>query len=226
MTSRALAALALFASLSTARADPPDDPKDAPANAPPPPPAPVDEIEESRTRAEQLMIAGRYRLALDELQTAYAKHPSPSLLAPLGRACQRLGDGQRALAYWRRFLDGAPPGPERDAIEREVRRIAPVVEAPDAEPPRSTEKLVPVRIAKRSNATAIAIGATLLSIGYTAAAVGGTVLTFVCAIQCGARDFGGSLALAIPIVGPIVSAIIEKDAAWALGWVGTVGLLQ
>ena len=64
--------------------------------------------------------AGRFEKAADLLTEAYALHPTPVLLYNLGRAYEGLGQFERAISAYERYLAGEPSAKDEGAIERRI----------------------------------------------------------------------------------------------------------
>lgn len=67
--------------------------------------------------------SGQFIRAAELLERAYALHPTSVLLYNLARAHESAGDDKRALASYRRYLDGAAEIEDRAAIERRIRTL-------------------------------------------------------------------------------------------------------
>lgn len=87
-------------------------------------------------RAEQHFAAGEYAEAIDALEEAYANEPDRAFVFAMGSAWQALGDCDKAIEQYERFLATEPP---TDQAERTRERIAlcrpskpppPVIDAP------------------------------------------------------------------------------------------------
>lgn len=90
-------------------------------------------------RATELHDASRFREALDELKTAYALDPDPTLLYAMGQLYVSLGECEQAIAYYERFL-ASRPSPKgtalaSEAIETCKTRPPPALEAAPADSP-------------------------------------------------------------------------------------------
>lgn len=64
--------------------------------------------------------AGRFDEAAKLLEKAYALHQEPVLLYNLGRAYEGLGEYEKAVDAYRRYLEQAPDAKDRGALERRV----------------------------------------------------------------------------------------------------------
>lgn len=67
--------------------------------------------------------SGQFSRAAALLERAYALHPTPVLLYNLARAHESAGDDERAVASYRRYLDGETEIEDRAAIERRIRTL-------------------------------------------------------------------------------------------------------
>jgi len=144
--------------------------------APPPPP----EALELYRRGRELYAEGRYREAAVELERAQVLDPtSPNLVFNVARVYELLGELEKSIAFYRRFLRMLPADEtaERARIEATLRRLEGArgeVQRPNDAPPedRALRDPQPVRVQERGVADALfwvtaSAGAALL--------VGGTV---------------------------------------------------
>jgi tetratricopeptide (TPR) repeat protein len=149
------------------------------ADAPAPPP----EALELYQRGRALYAEGRYREAAVELERAQVLDPtSPNLVFNVARVYELLGDLEKSIGFYQRYLRLLPPSEtaERDRIEATLRRLEGArdevrrpTEAP-AQPPSAAplRDPQPVRVQERGVADALfwgtaSAGAALL--------IGGTV---------------------------------------------------
>jgi len=149
------------------------------ADVPPPPP----EALELYQRGRELYAEGRYREAAVELERAQVLDPtSPNLVFNVARVYELLGELEKSIGFYRRYLRLLPPSEtaERDRIEATLRRLEgardevqrptePSAQPPSPAPLRDPQ---PVRVQERGVADALfwvtaSAGAALL--------VGGTV---------------------------------------------------
>lgn len=90
-------------------------------------------------RATELHNASRFREALDELKTAYALDPAPSLLYAMGQIHVSLGECEQAIVFYERFLATKPSARSAalatEAIETCKMNPPPPVAGAPAEPP-------------------------------------------------------------------------------------------
>ncbi len=93
------------------------------------------EVDSLKEKAEAAIRAGDGPRALALLEQAYAADPQPGLVANQGVVYERLGQIERAVAAFERYLTLDPPGPKRLAAEATLRRLKPevvLVSAPDS----------------------------------------------------------------------------------------------
>jgi tetratricopeptide (TPR) repeat protein len=82
---------------------------------------------------------GEYELAAREFEQGYANDPQPLFLYNVGQSARRAGQPDKAIAYYRRYLDAAPHAIERPEIEGYLRELerAPHAAASLPPPPRA-----------------------------------------------------------------------------------------
>jgi tetratricopeptide (TPR) repeat protein len=109
-STRWFSALALVAILSLA----------APVSA-----APVDTKGASRHYKKGLTEynLGHFDAAVEEFEQAYALNPQPILLYNIAQSHRQLGHHERALFFYRRYLEGAPEAKNRVDIEARMREL-------------------------------------------------------------------------------------------------------
>jgi tetratricopeptide (TPR) repeat protein len=110
------------------------------------PAARADDLAEARRHfeaGEAHYARGAWREAFASYEAAYRSAPLPDLLFNLGQCQRKLGDRERALELYRRFLESSPPQDKRHIVEELLRDLeaepapdAPVAEPPPAGPPR------------------------------------------------------------------------------------------
>lgn len=76
-----------------------------------------------------------YQIAMTELALAYAHSPRLALLPNLGKTLQRAGHASEALTVYQRYLQTAPPGPERDRLMPVVAQLTEQLRPPPPPPP-------------------------------------------------------------------------------------------
>lgn len=108
----------------------------APAAAPsaPPPAMAPGEAETGPAAADRLKAAadaafrrGAHLEALLFLEQAWKADPRPGFLANKGLVLERLGEYERALAAYRRYLETEPPPEKRTVVEVAIDRLRPEV---------------------------------------------------------------------------------------------------
>jgi tetratricopeptide (TPR) repeat protein len=92
----------------------------AAARAQEPPP----EARELYERGQQFYEEGRYREAIDALDQAYALDPTGTiLLYNIGLIYEKLGEIDKAVEYYRRYLEHEVPDDERARVEGVIHRL-------------------------------------------------------------------------------------------------------
>ncbi len=175
--------------------------------------------------------------ALKELQAAYAIRQLPKLLYEIARAQHRLGNAKEAAEHYQRYLvaDSNPDPAMRADAEAQIvalRRFMPAppqadlryrLDSPDI-------KLAPVRYEMRSHRGMLGWGISLLSVGYAAAFMSGVTFAIVGG-GSSSNDPSGNLAAAggtliIPVIGPFISSLVFRNAAWSVPWALIDGAAQ
>src|SRR5262245_18203367 len=64
--------------------------------------------------------SGEFREALELFEKAYALDPDPVLVYNIARAHESLGDGERALDAYKRYLESSPNAEDRGAVEQRM----------------------------------------------------------------------------------------------------------
>lgn len=215
--------------------------------APPadPSPAPVPHL----VRANELVGQNQLDAACTELAEEYASSHDPLLWLRIGRLRLRLQQPAAARVAMQRFIDESKtPHP---ALKAEAQRAlyelrdVPAPPPPAALPAAIGEgslslyhdlRLVPVQIQRRRDRRLLKIGAGLLASGYLPA----LAVSLGLASSVGQPDAPSAAAnytLLIPVVGPLVSAVVAPAtnehgngrpliSSWSLPWALTSGLLQ
>jgi tetratricopeptide (TPR) repeat protein len=78
------------------------------------------EVKAHLERAAAAHKAGRFNEALDELTSAYAIDPRPTLLFSIGQVHMKLGDCDTAITFYRRFLDSHPDPREAGIVSQAI----------------------------------------------------------------------------------------------------------
>lgn len=73
--------------------------------------------------AEVRYQEGRYREAIDLLEDAWSIHPEPAMLYNMGLSHEELGEHDRALEVYRRYLALDPESPVRASVEERIARL-------------------------------------------------------------------------------------------------------
>lgn len=200
-------------------------------------------------RANELVGQEQLEAACAELAAAYASSPDPLLWLRIGRLRLRLKQPEAARAAMQRFLDESPaPHPALKAeAQRALRELAQQTPPPPAPPPSAGPsegplslyhdlRLVPIEFRPRRDPRLMKIGGGLLAGGYLPAlAVSLGLAAFVG--QPDAPSAAANYTLLIPVIGPLVSAIVAPVvnehgnarpliSSWSLPWALTSGLVQ
>jgi tetratricopeptide (TPR) repeat protein len=67
--------------------------------------------------------AGRYQEAMDAFTKAYNLTSEPNLLFNLAAAAERLGENDRAIAYYEVYLEEIPNAPDADEVRANIERL-------------------------------------------------------------------------------------------------------
>lgn len=201
-------------------------------------------------RANELVGQDQLEAACAELAAAYAASHEPLLWLRIGRLRLRLKQPEAARAAMQRFLDESPaPHPALKAeAQRTLRELAQQKPPPPPSPPPLPAlsegslslyhdlRLVPIEFRPRRDRRLMKIGGGLLAGGYLPAlAVSLGLSAFVG--QPDAPSAAATYTLLIPVVGPLLSAIVAPAtnergnarpllSSWSLPWALTSGLVQ
>jgi tetratricopeptide (TPR) repeat protein len=93
---------------------------------------PYQESEAATRRADGDLArtAGRFAEAADAYVRSYVLVDQPPLLLPIAECYERAGDNDRAIRYYRTFLDRNPEGPGRLRAEGQLAALAGIVPPP------------------------------------------------------------------------------------------------
>ncbi|MFL5305756.1 MAG: tetratricopeptide repeat protein [Polyangia bacterium] len=104
-------------------------------------------------RGAKLYNLGHFQDAIGDFEKAYDLDPSPIFLFNIAQSHRQLGNKERALFFYRRYLEQAPKAANRDDVERRMKElqaalqqeaeakqkpptdVPPHVDTPDREPP-------------------------------------------------------------------------------------------
>jgi tetratricopeptide (TPR) repeat protein len=78
---------------------------------------------------------GHFENAIAEFDQAYSLDPSPTLLYNIAQAHRKLGDNNRALFFFRRYLDEDPTTKDRPRIEQSIRELEEATRSAAITPP-------------------------------------------------------------------------------------------
>jgi len=88
--------------------------------------------------AERHYARGRFLEAFREYETAYAIAPLPALLFNMGQCQRKLGARERAVSFYRRYLEEVPDAENREIVEGLVEELAPGPAAAESSPVGAT----------------------------------------------------------------------------------------
>jgi tetratricopeptide (TPR) repeat protein len=90
------------------------------------PPASANPQEEARQQYERGTVAynlERFDEAIAAFSRAYELDPAPTLLFNIAQARWKKGENERAVFYYRRYLDADPAAPNRAQVEARIREL-------------------------------------------------------------------------------------------------------
>jgi tetratricopeptide (TPR) repeat protein len=210
----------------------------------------ADEFQDHLDHATTLAQAERYKEALAELEAAYGQRQSPRLLYMMAKMQQRLGDADKALSNYERFLAADTDGDPRlrsDAQEQvgKLQRLlgkAPPPAAPPTMAPTDPRLEAPPREIKYESKPSVGLiagGSALFGSAYLGAVVTGSIFLSGNNSNCTPYSYGGysnncpggnqqvaSGLLLIPVAGPFLAAIAYRDPAWSINWALVDGVAQ
>jgi len=79
-------------------------------------------------QSADLYRQGKFDEAAKLLEKAYAMHPEPVLLYNLGRAYEGLGENEKAIDAYTRYLKDAPEAKDRGALEKRIETLKAQIE--------------------------------------------------------------------------------------------------
>src|SRR5262249_46892027 len=74
-------------------------------------------------RGAKLYNLGHFQEAIPEFERAYDLDPSPIFLFNIAQSHRQLGNKERALFFYRRYLEQAPNAANRDDVERRMKDL-------------------------------------------------------------------------------------------------------
>lgn len=86
---------------------------------------------------------GRYHDAIAEYRKAYELRADPEFLFAIAGCYRRLGNSERALFFYERYVSTAPDGPNRAHAEQEIAVLGSRTLAPSEAPPEPEAPVVP-----------------------------------------------------------------------------------
>lgn len=150
-----------------------------------PPGGPATPQDEARAEFEAGRAAFRARdfaAARARFERAYALDPSPVLLYNLARACEESGDAEKAIDYFRLYLEREPQADDRPDVERRIRVMEAIVTreraardaaAKNAAAAPASAPAVAAEAAPAEGTPAWLLPASWAAVGVGAAALGG-----------------------------------------------------
>ena len=101
-----------------------------------------DTSEEDREKARDLFVVGkahfqeeRYEEAMKAFTESYNLSSEPNLLYNLGTTAERLGDTERAIAYYELYLEELPEAPDAEQVKMRVAALKAPPPPADTSPP-------------------------------------------------------------------------------------------
>jgi tetratricopeptide (TPR) repeat protein len=73
--------------------------------------------------AKKAFDLGKFDAALAKYEEAYTLHPAPGLLFNLGQCHRQMGNAERALFFFRRYLESKPTGPQAEATKDLIAKL-------------------------------------------------------------------------------------------------------
>lgn len=74
-------------------------------------------------RGAKLYNLGHFQDAIPEFEKAYDLDPSPIFLFNIAQSHRQLGNKERALFFYRRYVEQAPNAPNRDDVQRRMKEL-------------------------------------------------------------------------------------------------------
>jgi hypothetical protein len=195
-----------------------------------------DSFSEHYDQAIRLMECDQFNDALKELNAAYAVRQLPKVLFQLGTVERRLGHAREALTYFERYLaaDETPEPPVRAEAERAIIQLKQLVTFTSPPVPQTQltqpELKLPIHYEVHHDRGLIGGGIGLLAASYAAALITGSIFASISSNNYDGGNNGSMQAaggtLIIPVVGPFISALVYREAAWSVPWAMADGVAQ
>ncbi len=83
----------------------------------------ADSAQQHFDRGAKLYNLGHFQEAIPEFEKAYELDTSPIFLFNIAQSHRQLGNKERALFFYRRYLEQAPNAPNRDDVERRMKDL-------------------------------------------------------------------------------------------------------
>lgn len=123
-------------------------------------------------RAREAFSAGNFQESFNLLQKAYSLKPDPEYLYRMGLCQERLNAPEKALKYYRKYLEEKPDSDRRGSVEKTIEQLEPKVDDTDEASPEADDTAGSTRpwaIATTSVAGASTIAAIIFGILYGSA---------------------------------------------------------
>jgi len=105
------------------------------------------EVDEHATLGRQFAEGARYHDAISEYRKAYELKADPEFLFAIAGAYRHLGNVDRALFFYQRYVTTAPDGANRALADQAIAELGPPVPAPAPPPaPSLTHDLIVVPV--------------------------------------------------------------------------------
>jgi hypothetical protein len=86
-------------------------------------PGPQETAQQHYDRGAKLYNLGHFQEAIPDFEKAYDLDPSPIFLFNIAQSHRQLGNKERALFFYRRYLEQAPKATNRDDVERRMKDL-------------------------------------------------------------------------------------------------------
>jgi tetratricopeptide (TPR) repeat protein len=116
----------------------------APARAQPHPKTPADEAKEQYERGIVAYNLEHFDEAIADFTRAYQLDPAPTLLFNIAQARWKKGENERAIFYYRRYLEAAPDAENRARVEARIHELETARSTPAPPPPPMAAPIVAV----------------------------------------------------------------------------------
>ena len=96
-----------------------------------------DSAQQHFDRGAKLYNLGHFQEAIPEFEKAYELDASPIFLFNIAQSHRQLGNKERALFFYRRYLEQAPNAPNRDDVERRMKDLQAALQQEPEQKPKS-----------------------------------------------------------------------------------------